>query len=474
MDHMENARSSIPYMKMQDKKYDVLYMNTPFSKLDVNTLGKFPVNDITSKDAAIFMWVDPASVISASKLVEKWGLQMKSIVQVADYAKYQWMDPPIVDKEEDTKPKRNRKYKVPMISRPSWWVNLDENDRSTTEQLWLLSKGDISQILSTQMPSQMVNLPGIGKKSRAKKKETYGSEWETDRPSYFIESIIGMVEKNKRVLNVFSSCVDDMKVDSWGPAIPGGFQSIDSHGLYGELCSTMKSMKKGELHKLSSLSKYKNMSDKEKEDVLSMKEMTSIKNVLSKKFNISYNIHKDDGKLSEWIVHLIYVISCNKISSFSGKNKRKNKTSKKPKGAPPRHGIAAPSSISKELAEFCGKNPDDKMARTEVVSMLNKYILKNELQNPLDRKEIILDDVLTGLLSPAEDFGPVTYFNLYRLIGKHFPKKIVGIEDEVKVDKVKEVKVDEVKVKEVKVDEVKVDEVKVDEVEHTSKKQKVI
>jgi len=65
MSHMDNARLTIPFLKAQENKYDVVYMNTPFSKLDVNSVGKFPMKEITSENAAIFMWVDPGSIIWA-------------------------------------------------------------------------------------------------------------------------------------------------------------------------------------------------------------------------------------------------------------------------------------------------------------------------------------------------------------------------------------------------------------------------
>ena len=83
MSHMDNARLTIPFLKAQEKKYDVVYMNTPFSKLDVNSVSKFPMKEITSEDAAIFMWVDPGSIIWASKLVEKWNFKFESVIPVS-------------------------------------------------------------------------------------------------------------------------------------------------------------------------------------------------------------------------------------------------------------------------------------------------------------------------------------------------------------------------------------------------------
>ena len=451
---MENARLTIPFLRIQENKYDVVYMNTPFSKLDVNSIGKFPLKEITSENAAIFMWVDPGSIISASKLVEKWDLKMESVIQIADYAKYKWMTP-VKENEEESKTKE-RKYKVPPIIKPSWWVKLGENDKSTTEQLWLLSKGDISSIVSmNSIHSQVKNLPEVGKKSRAKKKESYSAEWNTDRPCVFLDIVMEMVEKNKSVLNAFSSNVEDTKIDVWGPGVPGGFQTCKNGSLMNFIHGHMKSMRKGELQKLSVLSNYSSMSENEKDDVLNMKEMEPIKKILSGVYNPTYNVKEDNGKLTDWAVGLVYTLSCNNITNFSStRNKKKRKASSKSNKDGPKHGIAAPSSISKELAQFFDKDPEEKMARTEAVSKLNEYILKNKLQNPQNKKEIILDDVLVKLLEPPADFGPVTYFNLCKLVGNHFPKSkkkqkleasLKESKEETKEEKNTEMKVEEEK-----------------------------
>ena len=465
MSHMDNARLTIPFLKAQEKKYDVVYMNTPFSKLDVNSVSKFPMKEITSEDAAIFMWVDPGSIIWASKLVEKWNFKFESVIQIADYAKYKWMT--------KTEVSSTRKYKVPPIVKPSWWVELSENDKSTTEQLWLLSKGDISSIISTNsINSQVINLPEVGKKSRAKKKESYSKDWDTERPSLFLEMTMGMIEKNKRILNAFSSTVENIKTDVWGPGIPGGFHGFyQNDSLLNSIHTHMKTMRKGELQKLNILSGYSSMSEEEKDNVLKMKEMESIHKILSSVYNVTYNVKEDDGKMTDWAASLVYVLSCNNVANFSlTRIKKKRKTSSKSNKDGPKHGIAAPSVISKELSDFFNKNPGEMMARTEAVSRLNEYIQKNNLQNPENKREIILDDVLVNLLKPPTDFGPVTYFNLCKLVGIHFPKskkkqKLEEKKVELKVDEEKkvELKVEEEKKVELKVEEEKKVELQVEE-----------
>ena len=62
----------------------------------------------------------------------------------------------------------------------------------------------------------------------------------------------------------------------------------------------------------------------------------------------------------------------------------------------------------------------EKVARTTVVKYINEYIGKHNLQNPEKKSEIKFDDALQRLFSPAPSFGPVTYFNLCKLLGPHF------------------------------------------------------
>ena len=76
-------------------------------------------------------------------------------------------------------------------------------------------------------------------------------------------------------------------------------------------------------------------------------------------------------------------------------------------------GLAAKKEISKKLQSFlkCG----EQMARTEVVKALWEYIRENNLQNPSNKKEIILDDAMKGVFG-CETF---TMFSMNKYIGAH-------------------------------------------------------
>jgi len=53
-------------------------------------------------------------------------------------------------------------------------------------------------------------------------------------------------------------------------------------------------------------------------------------------------------------------------------------------------GLSAVKEISQELADFLGSGRQ--MARTDIVKAMWAYIKDNELQNPDDRRQILLDD----------------------------------------------------------------------------------
>ena len=82
-------------------------------------------------------------------------------------------------------------------------------------------------------------------------------------------------------------------------------------------------------------------------------------------------------------------------------------------------GFAKPSAISNSLATFFNLPGGSELARTEVTSKINAYIKENNLQNPDNKKQILLDDKLQKLLNLTETDN-VTYFNLQTYLKQHF------------------------------------------------------
>lgn len=70
-------------------------------------------------------------------------------------------------------------------------------------------------------------------------------------------------------------------------------------------------------------------------------------------------------------------------------------------------------------AGFLGLDKGETIARTTVVPTLKKYITEKGLNNKVKKNEI--NPARTKLLSPAEDFGAVPFFNFCKLLSLHFP-----------------------------------------------------
>ena len=82
-------------------------------------------------------------------------------------------------------------------------------------------------------------------------------------------------------------------------------------------------------------------------------------------------------------------------------------------------GFAKPGYISPELCNFLGKPFGTEMARTDVTRYLTTYIKEKGLQNKENRKEIICDAALQGLLKPQKN-DVITYFNLQSYMKRHY------------------------------------------------------
>lgn len=102
-------------------------------------------------------------------------------------------------------------------------------------------------------------------------------------------------------------------------------------------------------------------------------------------------------------------------------NKKKRKGTRAPSG------FVKPSLISDELATFLGKTKGSEMARTDVTREINKYIRANNLQDKENGRKINPDESLKTLLK-IDDQVALTYFNLQRYMGPHFPKQTKTVE----------------------------------------------
>lgn len=485
---MDHAKSALPSLKNSENKYDVLYVNTPWSVMNVERMGNLPLKDISAENAALFIWTDAYTVPKTCQLLDKWGFKFHSVFQVMDIAQHPWMknnkisaktdemeadknagmnkdmtpdtkensespeSPEIKENSEspetkDTPKKKTvkkpaKKTRAPPVTPPSWWTSAPENlvapSRPTTEQLWLAVKGDASSIFgNSTVAYNVMNLPELGKKSRSKK--TQGQDkWDLDRPTCFLDTVVQHMTPGTKILDLFSTILHD-KVDSWGPGLPGGFLKgyANKNGLPEKLNQVMRTMKKSQLQSLSQkIPKLLAAAQPDRNTIMSefQDSWAPVANTMNTlKLPQSYSWKKDDGEVEDWAFTLVQMLAQKNVAEFSSiRKKRKKRQSTQKPGTRPRHGIACPSKVSKELAEFLKMDPDELIARTAVVKKLNDYIKENSLKNPDRQVEILLDEPLKKLLAPPEGFGKVTYFNLCRLVGAHFPKKT---DEEKKADR---------------------------------------
>ena len=83
-------------------------------------------------------------------------------------------------------------------------------------------------------------------------------------------------------------------------------------------------------------------------------------------------------------------------------------------------GFAKPTQISEELATFLKIDKGELIARTQVTKLINVYVKENDLQNPENKREIIMNDALRKLVDIPDDVT-LSFFNLQKYIKHHYP-----------------------------------------------------
>lgn len=115
-----------------------------------------------------------------------------------------------------------------------------------------------------------------------------------------------------------------------------------------------------------------------------------------------------------------------KVKALSGHALRLTKEKKVVKRDNANSGFRKPVQISPELAKFIGWAPSELHSRTEVTKFFCDYIEKNNLQNPNDGRQIMVenDPKLKKLLKydSAKDDKPLTYYSLQTYLKDHYVK----------------------------------------------------
>jgi hypothetical protein len=105
--------------------------------------------------------------------------------------------------------------------------------------------------------------------------------------------------------------------------------------------------------------------------------------------------------------------------SQSKSRKSATKTESTEGGSTTRSGINKEVNVSEQLASFLNVPVDTKVSRIQVSRAVSEYITKHNLQNPSDRRNILLDETLTKLLNPPQNVN-VSYFNLQTYLKPHY------------------------------------------------------
>lgn len=92
-----------------------------------------------------------------------------------------------------------------------------------------------------------------------------------------------------------------------------------------------------------------------------------------------------------------------------------------------KNGFLKPVKISKDLAAFLGCDENEMKSRVQVTQAICKYIQDKNLQNPKNRREILVDPVLQNLLKfdPATENTNLAYYQIQSRIQPHFIKDVV-------------------------------------------------
>ncbi len=86
-------------------------------------------------------------------------------------------------------------------------------------------------------------------------------------------------------------------------------------------------------------------------------------------------------------------------------------------------GFHKPIPVTEEMSKFAGWTAGELKSRVDVTKSVCAYIKDKDLQNPENKREILVDSKLKKLLRyDADKHGPLTYYRIQALIQPHFVK----------------------------------------------------
>ncbi len=455
-----------------NEKYDAVFLNTPWKKLSQAELEALPIKDLCKDNASLFMWADSFSVADAAMCISKWGLQFKSVAAIMNLAEkpapagaapvkpavdasasvppseepskdvsasVEGADasateggatPPSVSASVPADGKTSNKPRGPRIKSiqsPSWWFDGECLSRPTTEMLFMavLGEGASMNAKWKSQPYQVCDMPELAKsKARGRQPSPWcPPEWAFRRPSEFLTSVVSSLAPGSRIVELFGDSMHD-SVHAWGPALPASYVPAlsTSEGVIG---TAMKALEgEGKVSLRSIAAKLRKMvaapapADQAAPEEGQVEEDTTITALLKKASAAS-----QQDWTSESMKRVMSACADFRLahhSSRSRKTKRASRGALNADGSERRRcGIAAAGPITPELCAFFGEPAGTQISRTMVVKRVNEYIEVNKLK---EGRKINCDSKLRELLQPPAD-TTVTFFNMCRLLSKHFIKK---------------------------------------------------
>ena len=130
-----------------------------------------------------------------------------------------------------------------------------------------------------------------------------------------------------------------------------------------------------------------------------------------------------------------------RVSKSASGKKQKSKRVVDPDAPQKMGALEKPVPITDELCDFLGLTKGEMYSRQVITKSINKYVKDNELQNPENRRYILLESEaglkLKALLRDPDQ--PLTFFNIQRYLKPHYPKSESETETESKSPKGKTV-----------------------------------
>lgn len=113
-----------------------------------------------------------------------------------------------------------------------------------------------------------------------------------------------------------------------------------------------------------------------------------------------------------------------RVSKSASGKKQKQKRVVDPDTPHKMGALEKPVPISEELSDFLGLTRGEMYSRQVITKSINQYVKDNELQNPENKRYILLESEaglkLKALLRDPDQ--PLTFFNIQRYLKPHYPK----------------------------------------------------